>query len=192
MTIRISLALLVFILLTACSGDETAPIRSEEAIAPTANIVYMTPTPAPTLVPTVARLYPTATSTELAQSEPAALDAATCESALEAQYVAASDRCLAGPDGSFCSGGRSPLVEPDAEALSAPGAVAEAARIDSLHSLSLSRGAGGGLVWLRLNNELLLVAFLIGDLQMRNRTPANSDSPKWRSFTVVRRHADRL
>lgn len=185
MKARVLGALLSLIMLAACSADEAAPLHSDEAERPTAAIVYMTPTDRPTLVPTVARYKPTATSATLDQSEPAALQADTCESALKAQFTAASDLCLAGPDGHFCSGGRSPLVEPEDRALGAPGATAEAAGIDSLHSPPLGDARGSGLVWLRLEDDLLLDALMIGDVRIESRAPANSDSPKWRSFTVA-------
>ena len=184
MKARIVGALLCAIVLTACSADEATPLRSSEANPPTSAIVYMTPTAIPTLVPTVARYIPTATSAELKQVATLALDAATCESTLTALYTAASDHCLAGPNGYFCSGGLPPKIEPEGNALGAPGAVAEAAQIDSLHSPSLAESAGGGLVWLRLEENLLANALLIGDVRIVKRVSAESGNPKWRSFTV--------
>lgn len=184
MDARIFWALIAIILLTACSADEAAPIRSDAANTPTAAIVYMTPTAAPTLVPTVARFNPTATMAETEQSSSPALEAANCETALEAQFEVASDRCLAGPDGNFCSGGRPPIVAPEADVLREPGALAEAAAIESLRSPPFEGARGGGLVWLRLEEDLLVDAFLIGEVRIDNRTPADSVNPKWRSFTV--------
>ena len=176
-------ALLGVIALVACTAEEAA-LRSEEARSPTAAILYMTPTAAPTFVPTVARYSPTATSVAPAEAAPSSLEPASCERILTAQYAAASDHCLAGPDGNFCSGGLPPNVEPDIDALGAPGAVVEAAQIDSLHSPPLGAISGGGLVWLRLEADLQLDALLIGDLRIANRTPAASVYPKWRFITV--------
>ena len=184
MKARIVAALLCAIVSTACSADAAAPLRSSEANPPTPAIVYMTPTAVPTLVPTVARYVPTATSAELKQVATVALDAATCESVLTELYATASDHCLAGPSGHFCSGGLPPNIEPNTNALGPPGAVAEAAKIDSLHSPSLAEARGGGLVWLRLEETLLADALLIGDVRIANRVPAESGNPKWRSFTV--------
>ena len=184
MKARIVGALLYAIVLTACSADEAAPLRSSNVQPPTPAIVYMTPTAVPTLVPTVARYLPTGTSAELQPVATMALDAATCESVLTELYAAASDHCLAGPSGYFCSGGLPPNTEPDRNALGAPGALAEAAKIDSLHSPSLAERAGGGLVWLRLEKNLLADALLIGDLRIANRVSTESGNPKWRSFTV--------
>ncbi|MCY3914380.1 MAG: SH3 domain-containing protein [Chloroflexi bacterium] len=185
MNMRILGALLSAILLTACSANEAAPIRSDAAKTPTVAIVYMTPTAAPTLVPTVARYQPTATLDTPVQSKPGALEAANCELALEAHFEVASDRCLAGPGGYFCSGGRPPMVEPETGVLGEPGALAEAATIDSLRSPPFEGTRGGGLIWLRLEEDLLVNALLIGDARINNRTPADSAHPKWRSFTVV-------
>ncbi len=184
MNTRIFWALCYAILLTACSADAAAPIRSDAALAATPAIVYMTPTAAPTLVPTVARYQPTATIAEPEQSEPVAPEAANCEVALEAHFEVASDRCLAGPGGHFCNGGLPPMVAPEADVLREPGALAEAASIDSLRSPPFGETRGGGLVWLRLEDDLLVNALLIGDVRIDNRTPADSVNPKWRSFTV--------
>ncbi len=176
--------LLFAILSTACSADDAAPLQRDGANSSTPNIVYMTPTALRTLVPTVARLKPTATDVEMEQNEQAALEAAACENRLERLYAAASDHCLAAADGYFCSGGLPPVVEPSAEALDAPGALAEAARFDSLHSASLADSRGGGLVWLRQEEELLADALLIGAVRISSRSSATSGSPKWRSFIV--------
>ena len=185
MKARIVVALLGAFMLAACNADEALSLRTEDAAKPTAAIVYVTPTAVPTLVPTVARYVPTATSATPAHSAPAALEPATCESVLNAQFTAASDHCLAGPDGNFCSGGLPPIVQPAEGDSGAPGALIEAALVDSLHSPPLGEMRGGGLIWLRLEEDLLLDALLIGDVRITNRTPAGSANPKWRSFTVA-------
>ena len=176
--------LLLAILSTGCSTDEAAPLQREDADSSRPNIVYMTPTALRTMVPTIARYRPTATVVDAGHSEPATLNAAACEAALEQQYAAASDHCLAAADGFFCSGGAPPSVEPNSDSLDAPGARIEVARIDSLQSAALADNRGGGLVWLRLEEALLINALLIGDVRIRNLSSATSGSPKWRSFTV--------
>ena len=184
MTARVVLALVGAILLASCSADEAVSLRSDEAPTPTVRVIYMTPTALPTLVPTVARYHPTVTKTESDQADVSLLEAADCDSHLIEQFTAASDHCLAGPDGSFCSGGLPPSAAPASDALAAPGAVVEAARIDRLHNPRLGEARGGGLVWLRLEEDLRLDALLIGDLRIANRTPPASAYPKWRSFSV--------
>ncbi len=176
--------LLFAILSTACSADEATPLQRHDANSSTPKIVYMTPTALRTLVPTVARFKPTATSFAADQSEAAKPDAAACDAVLEQQYASASDHCLAAADGYFCSGGAPPVVEPSAEALDAPGALLEAARIESLRSPSFAQTGSGGLVWLRQEEALLTDALLIGDVRIRSRPSGTSGSPKWRSFIV--------
>lgn len=176
--------LLLAILSTACTADDASSLQREDANSSTPNIVYMTPTALRTLVPTVARFKPTATSFDVDQSEAAAPDAAACEVALEQHYASASDHCLAATDGLFCSGGAPPVVEPSADSLDAPGALVEAGRIESLHSPSFVETGSGGLVWLRQEEELLTDALLIGNVRIRSRSSATSGSPKWRSFIV--------
>ena len=183
MKTHVILALVFALVASACAADEAAPLPANPRQPKPPEIVYMTPTAVPTLVPTVARLRPTATATQPQGSGARALPSAACESALVAHYAAASDHCLAGPMGHFCSGGLPPAVEPASEALGAPGAVAEAERIDTLRNPPLDE-TGGGLVWLRLEESLLANALLIGDLRLRNRSSPESGYPKWRSFTV--------
>ncbi len=177
-------ALVLACLVSACAAEEAAPLTADDTGRARSDIVYMTPTAVPTLVPTVARVLPTATPAELEESRPATPDALACEDALEAHYAAASDRCLAGPKGQFCSGGGPPAIEPDSGLLDAPGAAADAAVIDALHSPAPAEGRAGGLVWLRLDESLLANALLIGDLRIHNRVAADSGYRKWRSFTV--------
>lgn len=181
---RIVLALVLTLLSSACAAESAAPLPARASERDASAIVYMTPTAVPTLVPTIARLKMETETAEPEEPDPSPLDAAACETVLEAQYAAASDLCLAGPKGNFCSGGGAPAVEPAAQHLDAPGAAADAANIDGLRSPSLAESAGGGLIWLRLEDSLLVNALLIGDLRIENRTTADSGYPKWRSFTV--------
>ena len=177
------MALLLALVSSACAAKEAAPLPANEAGRGPSEIVYITPTAVPTLVPTIARAQPTATPAQPAKAEPAALDGVACESELEAQYTAASDLCLAGRNGSFCSGGGPPVTEPDSAVLDAPGAWADAAEIDMLHSPAIG-AREGGLVWLRLEDSLLANALLIGDVRIRNQTAPDSGYRKWRAFTL--------
>ena len=146
--------------------------------------MVVTPTAVPTLVPTIARREPSATSTTPDPPERTPSDGASCESLLDAQYAAASDHCLMGASGTFCNGGGAPLAEPVPDILSAPGAVVEATRIDRLHSPALLAAQGSGLVWLRPHQALRFDALLIGDLQITDKTAASDGNLKWRVFTL--------
>ena len=144
----------------------------------------MTPTAVPTLVPTAVRFRPTTTPADNENSRSPADTGATCETALETFFAAASDHCLTGPTGFFCNGGLPPTVEPNSDALNARGALAEAARIDNLHSPPLSDDLSGGLVWLRLEENILMDALLIGNVKISNLVSIDSASTRWQSFTV--------
>lgn len=173
----IALALLV---LSACQ----APQDASQVNQPTAAIiVYVTPTPAPTLVPTIARFQATDTP-DLSQAEPAHVNPDNCEAALAAQYVQASDSCLAGPTGFFCNGGQPPKLDPASDALSEPAALAEAETIERLQSPPLSAAAGGGLLWLRLEKNILMDALIVGGVNISNRVSAETGLARWRSITI--------
>ena len=177
--------LLLAIVCAACSQREAALQRDTLESQPTAaDIVYMTPTAVPTLVPTAVRFRPTTTPADNDNSRSVAHAGATCETALGTFFETASDHCLTGPTGFFCNGGLPPTIEPDSDALSASGALAEAARIDNLHSPPFSDDLSGGLVWLRLEENILIDALLIGDVQISNLVSADSVTTKWQSFTV--------
>ena len=181
--------LLIVLAGAACAPSEEAPQSIEIADQPPpANVLYVTPTPMPTLVPTAVRIaaaIPTASSA----APTASPGAEVCDAELERLYAHASDLCLTGPTGYFCNGGRAPKAEPQgaaANALSAPGGLVEAAKIDSLQTAPITI-RGGGLVWLRLEENILMDALLIGDIRISNIVPAESDFAKWQSFTVESR-----
>jgi len=181
--------LLIALAGAACAPSEEAPQSIEIADQPPpANVLYVTPTPMPTLVPTAVRIaaaIPTASSA----APTASPGAEVCDAELERLYAHASDLCLTGPTGYFCNGGRAPKAEPQgaaANALSAPGGLVEAAKIDSLQTAPITI-RGGGLVWLRLEENILMDALLIGDIRISNIVPAESDFAKWQSFTVESR-----
>ncbi|MDE2749825.1 MAG: SH3 domain-containing protein [Chloroflexota bacterium] len=182
MKARFFWALLVLALCTACSPAGLARQGAADSLPSTADIVYVTPTALRTLVPTAARHQPTATVVESGQVESAPELGANCEAILEQLYAEASDRCLAGPSGYFCSGGLPPIAEPQNDAFNTPGALVEAARVDSLRNPALADRQGMGIVWLRLEDDLRINALLIGDLRIRRvASPAGNS---WRAFTV--------
>ena len=161
---------------------------STETRAPA--ILVVTPTSVPTRVPTAVRIEPTAIPTATEPPTETADDAASrlssddCEAALEDLYTSAGDLCLTGPTGYFCSGGSAPIVEPASDRLNAPGSLAEAVSLDSVGSAAIGVGKSGGLVWLRLEENILLDALLIGKVSIRNAVPAGSEFAKWQSFEI--------
>ena len=171
---------LLALLLSACrAAPDTA-----DPIKPTARaIVYVTPTPIPTLVPTLVRFPPTEPP-DLDAADEGGITAATCDEALTMHYTAASDHCLTGPTGFFCNGGQAPLVEPASDALRLPAALEEADKIESLSIPPLSAATGGGLVWLRLEKDILMDALLVGDVSISNRVSEEVGLARWRSITI--------
>ena len=184
MITRLLWALLLSALCTACSPAGRARQAAAETLPSAADIVYVTPTAVRTLVPTAARYQPTATRVESSRSESAAEVGGSCETILQRIYADASDHCLASPSGDFCSGGLPPIIEPKTAALTGPGALVEAARVDELHSRAQQDPLSMGIVWLRLEDDLPLDALLIGDLRIRNQASPERGAAKWRSFTV--------
>ncbi|MDE2856621.1 MAG: SH3 domain-containing protein [Chloroflexota bacterium] len=185
--VLLSLALVV----VACRPQSQAAL--DEAIAApsaTIKIVYVTPTTAPTRVPTLVRIQPTAIPTatpktiDQTSSQAGNGNELDCRDRLMRAYTEAGNRCLGGPSGHFCSGGGSPNTAPEENLLRDPGAVIEAARLDALRSLPLDNAAGGGLIWLRLEENILMDALLIGQVSIQNVVLPDSDFAKWQSFTL--------
>ncbi len=180
MKAQLARTLLLCLLLTACRGDDTDPDRAAEQ-QPTYDIVYVTLTPIPTLAPTLARFRPTETPAAAVAGSP--VTAENCADALTEFYTAASDLCVAGPTGYFCNGGLPPLIEPATDALG-EAALAEADQIDRLHSRPLSAAKGGGLLWLRLEQDILMDALIVGNLNISNRVSSETGLARWRSITI--------
>ena len=109
---------------------------------------------------------------------------AGCPQDLVKLYTEASDLCLAGANSYLCNGGLPPTVEPAAPAFGAPGALIEAAKVNSLSIPGSADGPGIGIVWLRLEKTLLIDALLIGSARIQNQASADSGSGNWRSLTV--------
>ena len=167
--------LLISLTLVACRPRDESAVAVEitrQVTAPAAMIV--TPTPVPTRVPTVVRVKPTAipSATQVITPETdnkinfSAGD--KCDEILKKLYTRAGDLCLSGPTGYFCNGGQASKTEPDAGSLNAPGAMADADTLDSLQTAQLGTEHGGGLIWLRLEENIRMDALLIGQVNMQN------------------------
>lgn len=190
---RIRFALLISLALAAVScraQRETAPAEVIAAPSATVEILYVTPTTAPSPVPTLARIQPTAlpstspTKIDQASNQAGASDELDCAEALIRAYTEAGNRCLGGPSGHFCNGGGAPIAKPDENLLQEPGALVEAHRVESLRSVALGSAEGGGLIWLRLEENILMDALLIGQVSIQNAVLPDGDFAKWQSFTL--------
>jgi uncharacterized protein YgiM (DUF1202 family) len=128
-------------------------------------------------------------TTRQVTAQPAAQDGvavsdATCISTLNALWTTASDACIGKPDGYICNGGSAPQIEPGgavSSALAPVGALVDAQTVNALHTSVLST-TGVGVMWLRIAAPLQVTALLLGDVSLRNVTPA--DFPAWQSMVV--------
>lgn len=188
------LALTIVALIAACTPSEDEPRFVEIENQPSSgNVIFVTPTVAPTLVPTAVRFIPSATPTATIEIPPTATIAPTinpvmmCDTIIENLYTSASDLCLAAPSEYFCNGGLPPISEPTgpvANALAVQGALVEAKELDIVRTVPLASNNSGGIAWLRLEERVLMDALLIGDVKVTNASEIEGDFPKWQAFLV--------
>ena len=111
MKTQVMAGLMMVASLVGCSARTASPQPLTANLRPTTEIVYVTPTPRPTFVPTAVRFVATDTP-QVATEISVAVEPASCDEWLRQQYAAASDQCLDGPSGFFCSGGIAPAIVP--------------------------------------------------------------------------------
>lgn len=184
---------------SACAPDEpvgiveltSVPVQEDVAAVASPQVIYVTPTPVPTLVATVALASPTPrpsnTPVNTPTPDPAQAQAA-CAATLDTLYAQASELCLGQPDGYFCNGGLPPSAEPTGpvrSALAVQGAVVEADVVEMVRGAPLISNNSGGLLWLRLTDEVALSGVMVGDVEVRDVTPPDANLPAWQSFTVT-------
>lgn len=182
-------------LLAACVPQAPAPsVRLvDDQPARTPVVIFVTPTPQPTAIPTLELFVPSSTPTPAPSLTPT-LDSAQlqaqCKARLDELFSAASQACLGAPSGYFCNGGLPPQVEPAgaiAHSLANVGALVEAELIDAVNPPPLMTRNSGGVMWLHLRDRVVINALLVGDVLMRDVTPLDMGFPKWKSFTVETR-----
>jgi uncharacterized protein YgiM (DUF1202 family) len=183
----------------ACSPQAAMPSVQQiadnpiGAATPTPRVIYITPTPAPTTIPTFELITPSVTPspTPTLSPTPDVVAAQTrCEATLKQLYTTATELCLGKPTGYFCNGGLPPRAEPSggvASSLANPGALVDASNVDMVNPLPLHTNESGGLVWLHLADRVAMNALLIGDVVMRDVTPTDGSFPKWQLFTIETR-----
>ncbi|MCY4072763.1 MAG: SH3 domain-containing protein [Chloroflexi bacterium] len=191
MRIRFAILILLSLATVACRSQRETALDDLVALpSATIEIVYVTPTSAPTRVPTLVRIQPTAIPTatatmiDRASSQVGNASELDCMDTLLRAYTEAGNRCLGGPSGHFCNGGGPANTAPAENQLKDPGAVIEAAALDALRSLALDNASGGGLIWLRLEENILMDALLIGQVSIQNAVLPDSEFAKWQSFTL--------
>lgn len=191
----IGICALLAALLVACAPppeESVVELAAGPITTATPLVIYVTPTPVPTTIPTYVLLTPTVTPLPPTTTPPPTLTpdterlAAECQTMLAAVYETAGQLCLGKPRGYFCNGGLPPRALPAGpvgSALSVQGALVEADLIDSVQTAPLPSNNSGGLLWLRLES-IQLDAFALGEVRLNDLTPPDSTFPAWQSFTV--------
>lgn len=188
------------VILAACTPPQPAAVVELDGGIPTATprIVYVTPTQAPTLIATItlATAAPSATATPLPTNTPDfAEEQAFCSRTLTQLYTEASEACLGEPTGFFCNGG----LAPNAQAVSnvsdinntmaQQGSLVPVDVVAEVNTPPLLRNESGGLMWVRFDEPIEVNALLLGDVQLRDITPADSNLPEWQAMSVITDHA---
>ncbi len=114
-----------------------------------------------------------------------------CTQTLERLYIEASEACLGGPSGSFCNGGSAPNAEATGNVVNVSNSMAQLGSlvptnvVESVHTPPLLMNQSGGLMWMRLNAPMNINAILLGDVELRDITPSNSNLSAWQSMSVI-------
>lgn len=160
----------------------------------TVRVIYVTPTPAPTLVPTIELITPSVTplpptpSLTPSPTPDPLQQQAQCQALLEKLYISAADVCLGKPGGYFCNGGLPPRTDPAGpltSALALPGSLVAVNDVTAVRTPPLLLDNSGGLMWLRLTEFVRMNAMLVGHVELRDITPKDIGLPQWQSFTVI-------
>lgn len=167
------------------------PLDNSDLPTVTARVVYVTPTHEPSPIATVA--FPTETPTptntpQMTNTPDFAEVQAQCSIILTSLYAQASEACLGEPNGYFCNGGLPPRALPSGvvnSTLSVQGSLVEVGIVESVHTPPLATNNSGGLMWVRMDEPLEMTALILGDVQIKDVTPADSNLPKWQSISVI-------
>lgn len=188
------------LLLAACSTPEPpariVELDNQAAATATPNVIYVTPTRPPTLIPTVEIITPTITlpppsATPAPTNTPDTTQLlAECAAILERLYQSAGELCLGKPGDTICNGGLPPRTEPAGTLMSSlalPGSLVEAKTVDMVQAAPIVSDNSGGLLWLRLSEFVQMNALLVGNVELRDVTPPNLGFSEWQSLTVITR-----
>lgn len=186
--------LLLLVTLMAACQPMTDPARVIEVTSPgSMGAVVVTSTPRAALIPTLTRAVPTETPVPptITPSPTATIDMgaqqSACQTQLEQSYQSAANVCLGKPGGFFCNGGNAPQVAPGGalqSALALPGSLVETGEVQQLLVPALSRDTSG-LMWMRLSEFIKMNALVVGNVRVRDVTPAGFNLPAWQTLEVV-------
>ncbi|MEM9954132.1 MAG: SH3 domain-containing protein [Chloroflexota bacterium] len=188
----------LIILITACTSEPSAAvIELDSGAIPsvTPRIVFVTPTQEPTplstvsiptVAPTLAPMIPTGTP-DLVEAEN------QCLATLETLYTQASESCIGEPSGFFCNGGLAPEAEPSGNVINVSGAMAQLGSLIPVESVAsaqtppLLTNDSGGVMWFRIAEPIQINALMLGQVEIRDVTPAGSNLDAWQSISVETR-----
>lgn len=191
-------AIIIFIIcvLTACSSAPPATIIELDGGAiptVTARIIYVTPTTEPTPIPTVALVTDVPTLAPISASSTPDLVAAesVCTATLENLYTQASEFCIGEPSGFFCNGGLAPQAQASGNVVNVSTTMAELGSlvpvdvVSSVQTPPLLTNDSGGVMWVRINDPIEINALMLGNVEVRDITPPNSNLDPWQSLSVI-------
>ncbi len=195
------LLLAILYILTACSSDSPgAVVELDSGTIPTITprIVFVTPTQEPTPIPTVDIATPIPTLAPItASSTPDLREAESmCIANLETLFTQASEFCLGEPGGFFCNGGLPPQAQPSgnvinvSNTMAVPGSLVPVDVVASVNTSPLLSANSGGVMWVRISEPIEINALMLGEVEIRDITPADSNLEAWQSISVRTGNAD--
>lgn len=190
--VRILGLLLLGSLIVACTPVETGTVVeiTSSDFQPTPQVIYVTPTREPTLIPTFAIASETPIPSATPSPSPTmdrARQVSQCTADLTQLYTIATEFCVGEPSGFFCNGGLAPRTEPPGpvnSAMAVQGSLVEVDVVDAVQTAPLLTNNGGGVLWLRVADTLNWTGLLLGDVTVRDATIANSNFPAWQALQI--------
>lgn len=189
------LLLTIFCILTACTSDPSATvIELDGAPIPsiTPRIVFVTPTQEPSQIPTVSipTVAPTLAPITVSNTPDLRAEESMCVANLETLFTQASEFCIGEPSGFFCNGGLAPEAQPRGNVINVSNTMAvqgSLVPVDTVASVSTSAlltANSGGVMWVRISEPIEINALMLGEVELRDVTPADSNLDAWRAFSV--------
>lgn len=189
------LLMIIFCVLTACTSDPSATVieLDNAAISSiTPRIVFITPTQEPRQIPTVAipTVAPTLAPITVSSTPDLRAEESMCTANLETLFTQASEFCIGEPGGFFCNGGLAPQAQPRGNVLNVSntmavqGSLVPVDTVASVNTVALLTANSGGVMWIRISEPIEINALMLGEIELRDVTPPDSNLDAWQSFSV--------
>lgn len=182
-------SIMIMVVLAACAPALEPEFIEIENQPAGSGIIYITPTPNPTGIPTIQPITPSPTATPTTEPTitPTEVVVLPCDVVLNNLYTTASQACLGQPDGYVCNGGLPPDANPGgriASAMGVVGSLVDVNEVDMIHSAPLPSNNSGGVVYVRLNDFVAVKVLMVGDVRLEDKTPEEPDLPNWQILEV--------